>query len=144
MRIGGHDWRAIIGYGHSPEHPSLYCEELNVVISGDMLLPRISTNVSVWSVEPEGDPLRLFLDSIDRYRSFPPDDLVLPSHGKPFRGATRVRQLEEHHEARFAELKMPSGTPRAPGTCFRCCSGARSNPADVLCDGRGDRPSALP
>ena len=71
-----------------------------------MLLSTISTNVSVWSIDPEGDPLRLFLESIARYRELPPDVLVLPSHGKPFRGAhLRVRQLEEHHEARFGELK---------------------------------------
>jgi glyoxylase-like metal-dependent hydrolase (beta-lactamase superfamily II) len=106
LRIGRHDWRAIIGHGHAPEHMSLYCEALNVVIAGDMLLSTISTNVSVWSIDPEGDPLRLFLDSIARYRELPADVLVLPSHGKPFRGAhARVAELEAHHRARFAELK---------------------------------------
>ena len=69
--------------------------ELNTLIAGDMLLSTISTNVSVWSIDPEGDPLRLFLDSIARYRELPADVLVLPSHGKPFRGAhERVAQLE--------------------------------------------------
>jgi len=107
VRIGKNQWRAIIGHGHAPEHMSLYCEALNVVIAGDMLLSTISTNVSVWSIDPEGDPLRLFLDSIARYRELPADVLVLPSHGKPFRGAhERVAQLEAHHQARFAELKQ--------------------------------------
>lgn len=106
LRIGAHEWRAIVGHGHAPEHLSLYCEALNVVIAGDMLLSTISTNVSVWSIDPQGDPLRLFLESITRYRELPADMLVLPSHGKPFRGAhERVAQLEEHHRARFAELK---------------------------------------
>jgi glyoxylase-like metal-dependent hydrolase (beta-lactamase superfamily II) len=107
VKIGGHAWRAIIGHGHAPEHLSLYCEELNVLIAGDMLLSTISTNVSVWSIDPEGDPLRLFLDSIGRYRELPADVLVLPSHGKPFRGAhERVDQLEKHHRERFAELRQ--------------------------------------
>ena len=106
VRIGQHEWLAIVGHGHAPEHLSLYCEALNLVIAGDMLLSTISTNVSVWSIDPEGDPLRLFLDSIARYRELPADVLVLPSHGKPFRGAhERVAQLEAHHRARFAELK---------------------------------------
>jgi glyoxylase-like metal-dependent hydrolase (beta-lactamase superfamily II) len=106
VRIGKHDWRAIIGHGHAPEHMSLYCEGLNVVIAGDMLLSTISTNVSVWSIDPEGDPLRLFLDSIAQYRELPADVLVLPSHGKPFRGAhARVAELEGHHRARLGELK---------------------------------------
>jgi len=105
LAIGARAWRVIAGYGHAPEHASLHCEELGLLISGDMLLPRISTNVSVWPVDPEGDPLGLFLQSIRRTRALPADTLVLPSHGLPFRGARlRVAQLEEHHEARLAEL----------------------------------------
>ena len=105
IRIGGHDWKVMVGYGHAPEHMSLYCRELNVVIAGDMLLSTISTNVSVWSVDPEGDPLRLFLESIARYRELPADVLVLPSHGKPFRGAhRRVEELTRHHEHRFKDV----------------------------------------
>ena len=117
VRVGGHDWKAIIGHGHAPEHLSLFSKQLNTVIAGDMLLSTISTNVSVWSIDPEGDPLRLFLESIARYRELPDDVLVLPSHGKPFRGAhLRVRQLEEHHQARFGELKSAlKGEPRSAG-----------------------------
>ena len=105
IAIGARNWRVIAGYGHAPEHASLYCEELGLCISGDMLLPSISTNVSVWAIDPEGDPLGQFLHSIQRYRELPGETLVLPSHGLPFRGAhKRVRQLEAHHEARLAEL----------------------------------------
>ncbi len=116
MRIGAHDWRAIVGYGHAPEHVSLYCEALNVLIAGDMLLSTISTNVSVWSVDPDGDPLRLFLQSIARYRELPADVLVLPSHGKPFRGAhVRVEELERHHADRFSELLESLDKPKSAG-----------------------------
>lgn len=105
LQIGGHEWLAFIGHGHAPEHLSLYCEALNVVIAGDMLLSTISTNVSVWSIDPEGDPLRLFLESLKRYRELPQDVLVLPSHGKPFRGAhDRVVALEAHHHAHFEKI----------------------------------------
>src|SRR5712692_1776880 len=41
VKIGAHEWRAFIGHGHAPEHLSLYCEALNVVIAGDMLLSTI-------------------------------------------------------------------------------------------------------
>ena len=110
VQIGKSRWRAIIGHGHAPEHLSLYCEALDTLIAGDMLLSTISTNVSVWSIDPEGDPLRLFLDSIARYRQLPADVLVLPSHGKPFRGAhERVAQLEAHHQERFSVLKEVLG-----------------------------------
>lgn len=105
IAIGGRDWRVIAGYGHAPEHASLHCESLGLIISGDMLLPSISTNVSVWAVDPEGDPLGQFLASIRRYRELPAETLVLPSHGLPFRGAHgRIASLEAHHAARLEEL----------------------------------------
>lgn len=105
VRLGGHDWRVIIGEGHSPEHAALYSATLNVLIAGDMVLPRISTNVSVSDLEPEGDPLGAFLASLHAYDDLPADTLVLPSHGKPFRGLPiRLRQLHEHHAARLTEV----------------------------------------
>ena len=105
LLIGAYKWRCIAGYGHAPEHMALYCPELNILISGDMVLPRISTNVSVWDMEPEANPLAQFLDSLTRYEILPADTLVLPSHGKPFKGLhTRIAQLREHHRDRLAEV----------------------------------------
>ena len=105
LPIGAHDWKCISGYGHAPEHIALHCAALGVLISGDMVLPRISTNVSVIDIEPEADPLPLYLDSIARLRSLPADTLVLPSHGKPFTGLhARIAQLHRHHDAHFAEV----------------------------------------
>lgn len=104
LSIGGRQWRCIAGYGHAPEHMALFCEELNVLISGDMVLPTISTNVSVFAYEPEADPLTLYLDSLRLYLALPIDTLVLPSHGRPFLGLhDRVHYLQEHHTQRLAE-----------------------------------------
>jgi glyoxylase-like metal-dependent hydrolase (beta-lactamase superfamily II) len=102
LHIGEHDWHCISGYGHAPEHIALHCPSLNLLIAGDMVLPRISTNVMVLDIEPEGNPLRLFLDSIDRFRHLPNDTLVLPSHGLPFTGLhKRIDQLHAHHDERL-------------------------------------------
>jgi glyoxylase-like metal-dependent hydrolase (beta-lactamase superfamily II) len=112
IRIGAHDWRVIAGFGHSPEHAALYCAGLQVLISGDMVLPRISTNVSVFAIEPEGNPLQLYLDSLGRFKDLPADTLVLPSHGKPFRGLhTRITQLRDHHSVRLAEVMQACRAP---------------------------------
>ena len=112
VAIGGHAWRCIAGYGHAPEHMALHCEARNILISGDMMLPRISTNVSVYEMEPEADALTLFLDSIDRFAPLPADVLVLPSHGKPFVGLhTRIQQLHDHHRDRLAEV-LEAARPR--------------------------------
>jgi len=106
LTIGGRKWEVVSGYGHSPEHSALFCAEARLLISGDMVLPRISTNVSVFDIEPEGNPLALYLESLGRYETMPADTLVLPSHGKPFRGMhTRIAQLRDHHRARLAEVR---------------------------------------
>ncbi|MDM0006807.1 MBL fold metallo-hydrolase [Variovorax sp. J22G73] len=105
VTIDGHAWRCIVGYGHAPEHIALFCDEQKLLLGGDMMLPRISTNVSVHAGEPEANSLRLFLDSIDKFKALPADTLGLPSHGKPFTGIhRRVEQLQEHHRDRLAEL----------------------------------------
>ncbi len=125
LPIGGRSWRVIMGYGHAPEHASLYAADLGVLISGDMLLPRISTNISVHQVDPDANPLALFLASLHRYtHEIGGDPLVLPSHGLPFRGLrTRVGQLEAHHAARLEELEDACAEPKSAadviGTLFR-------------------------
>ncbi len=112
--IGGKSWRCIAGYGHSAEHIALHCEEIGVLIGGDMMLPRISTNVSVHEVEPESNALDDFLSSIDDFRELDPHTLTLPSHGKPFTGLhTRIQQLHDHHRDRLAEvLEFCEESPR--------------------------------
>ena len=115
-------FRVIGGYGHSPEHAALFAPgatdaDAPLLIAGDMLLPRISTNVAVGPADPEGDPLKRFLASLQAYTELPAATLVLPSHGLPFRGAgERVAQLRAHHAARLRELAAAlagSAAPRA-------------------------------
>ncbi len=104
----------ITGTGHSPEHAALYCAALGVLISGDMVLPRISTNTSVFAVEPEADAVGHFLDSLQKFLPLPEDTLVLPSHGKPFRGLhKRIAQLQAHHAERLDEVREACVTPQS-------------------------------
>lgn len=114
VRIGNHPWRVIVGTGHSPEHACLYCEELKLLISGDQVLPRISSNVSVFPTEPEADPLGDWLASVASIRNQVPDDvLVLPSHNEPFRGLhARLRQLASGHEKTLERLRNILQEPR--------------------------------
>jgi glyoxylase-like metal-dependent hydrolase (beta-lactamase superfamily II) len=105
FKMGDAAWRCIAGYGHSPEHMALYCADQHILISGDMVLPKISTNVSVYAQEPEGNALQQFLDSLDAFQDLPEETLVLPSHGRPFKGLhTRIGQLQDHHKERLADV----------------------------------------
>lgn len=112
--VGGLGWQILIGYGHAPEHMALYCAELGVLISGDMLLPKISTNISVFAATPDADALRWFLESLGELASGIPDEtLVLPSHGLPFVGIqSRVAALKAHHDDRLRALE--ESCERAP------------------------------
>ena len=105
--VNGKKWQILIGHGHAPEHMSLYCAELGVLISGDMLLPKISTNISVFAATPNDDALGCFLHSLDGFaRDMPEQTLVLPSHGLPFVGVqSRVAALHAHHEERLQALE---------------------------------------
>ncbi|GGX74460.1 zinc metallohydrolase glyoxalase II family protein [Litorimonas cladophorae] len=112
--IGGNEWRIIIGSGHSPEHACLYSESLNVALTGDQLLPNISSNVSVWPTEPEGNPLEDWISSCHLLiAELPEDVLVCPAHGIPFRGAhKRLAKLIEHHEKALDRLAEHCREPR--------------------------------
>jgi len=114
LAVGGRRWEVVTAYGHAPEHACLYCPTAGVLISGDQVLPKITTNVSVWPEQPMANPLRLYLDSLDRFQPLPATTLVLPSHGLPFRGLhARLGQLRDHHAARLGEAVDALVEPRS-------------------------------
>jgi len=114
IAIDGRAWRVVIGEGHAPEHACLYCRELGVLIAGDQILPKITPNVSVFPDQPDGNPLKLFLDSLASFRELPPETLVLPSHGLPFYGlALRLEQFVKHHDVRLERTAAACEVPRS-------------------------------
>jgi len=114
LRIGGRAWRAVIGRGHSPEHLCLHCPELDVLIAGDQVLPRITSNVSVFPTEPDANPLGEWLESLAAIGQRIPDTvLVLPSHNEPFRGLhARLEALITGHEQRLVHVREELAAPR--------------------------------
>jgi glyoxylase-like metal-dependent hydrolase (beta-lactamase superfamily II) len=102
LKVGGRTFEIMTGGGHSPEHVMLYSAEDNLILAGDQVLAKISPNVSVEAMEPDGDPLGVYLSSLERLKARLPDDvLVLPGHNLPFVGLhTRADELIAHHEAR--------------------------------------------
>lgn len=114
LHLAGHEWEIVIGRGHSPEHACLYDRERNMLISGDQLLPTISPNISVWPTEPHANPLKDFFESIDHLEVLLDEDvLVLPAHGKPFRGAhIRLEELRREHTGKLEALLDSCREPR--------------------------------
>ncbi len=113
LRIGRDDWTVVIGDGHSPEHACLWRKSDGVLISGDQLLPKISSNVSVWPTEPRADPLGDWMASLDTLeRTLPAQTFCLPGHGEPFTGVLpRVQALRRGHEVALKRLMRTLRTP---------------------------------
>ena len=116
ITIGARKWRVITAFGHAPEHATLFSASDNILISGDQVLPRITTNVGVWGNQPDANPLQQFLSSMDKFEPLPIDTLVLPSHDRVFSGLhTRLAQLRQHHVQRLAELEAAIEMPKHAG-----------------------------
>ena len=119
VRIGTRIWRVVTGSGHSPEHACLVDDAGKLMISGDQVLPRITSNVSLNLSEPEADPLGEWLASIAKLKALPDDLLVLPSHGEPFTGLhARLDALAAGHADRLDALYAFLAEPRRAVDCF--------------------------
>ncbi len=112
--LNNRQWQVIIGEGHSPEHACLFCPELGVFIAGDQLLPTISSNVSVWPIEPQSNPLEDWIASCKKLQLLLPENvLILPSHGLPFTGAIpRLKALIKEHERDLQVVYENCATPK--------------------------------
>jgi glyoxylase-like metal-dependent hydrolase (beta-lactamase superfamily II) len=119
IRVGEREWRVLIGSGHCPEHACLIDDEAGLMIAGDQVLPRITSNVSLSLSEPEADPLGEWLESIEKLKGLPDSLLVLPSHGEPFTGLhARLDALAHGHRDRLGALHAKLDAPRRAVDCF--------------------------
>lgn len=126
IAIGETEWRVVVGRGHCPEHACLVDDERGLMIAGDQVLPRITSNISLSLSEPEGDPLGDWLDSVDRLRALPADLLVLPSHGEPFTGLhARLDALEAGHRRSLDSLADHIREPKRAVDCFTLLFGRK-------------------
>lgn len=120
LEIGDQTWAVITGGGHSPEHACLHCAELGLLISGDMVLPNISSNISVEPAEPDSDPLAEWFATLERIRrKVPTQVMVLPSHGSCFHGLhARIDQLVGGQRDALQRLTEAIGRPKRVDELF--------------------------
>lgn len=105
-------WKAIATGGHAEGHLCLWNAQQQLLISGDQVLPTISSNISFSWRSTDPDPLRSFLSSLERLRELPAETLVLPSHGLPFRGLRgRIDDLTRHHQHQLDKLLSACTAP---------------------------------
>ncbi len=115
LTLGGSSWRIVVGGGHSFAHASLYNAEKKLLLAGDQVLPRISSNVGVTATEPNASPLHDWYRSLERLETLDAQTLVLPAHNKPFHGLhQRAREIIEHHERQLLVVLHECQTWKMP------------------------------
>jgi glyoxylase-like metal-dependent hydrolase (beta-lactamase superfamily II) len=120
IEIGGRRWRVILGHGHAPDHATLYCLDAPIWLTGDQIIPGISSNIGVYPTEPEADPLADWLESCEALKAHARDDiLALPGHKEPFHGVPfRLEQLIDNHVGALHRLRAHLGEPRTAVECL--------------------------
>jgi glyoxylase-like metal-dependent hydrolase (beta-lactamase superfamily II) len=140
LKIGARTWKIVTGCGHSPDHVCLLNETDKLFISGDQVLPRISSNVSVFPTEPDADPLSDWIWSLQKLRlAVPADVLTLPAHNEPFLGLhDRLDYLSNGHEKKLdrIEARLKEG-PRSAMDLFVALFG-RAIPQDSISPATGE------
>jgi glyoxylase-like metal-dependent hydrolase (beta-lactamase superfamily II) len=110
--IAGHRWRAIVHGGHADEQLMLHDSARGLLISADQVLPRISSNIGIFPGRAPEDPLSDYLASLAKLGRLPEDTLVLPSHGRVFRGLrARTAALAVHHAGFLDRMVATSDRP---------------------------------
>ena len=119
LNIGSRRWTIRLGYGHAAEHVTLWSED-GFVITGDQILPRISSNLSVHPSEPDADLVSEWIASCRRFAQLAQDETVcLPGHNLPFTGlGTRCRQMIASQEAVLTRLLGHLSCPRTAVDCL--------------------------
>ncbi|UTW56746.1 MBL fold metallo-hydrolase [Kordiimonas sp. SCSIO 12610] len=119
ITFGGRNWKVIIGRGHSPEHACLYSLDGELLLSGDQILPEITSNVSVHAREPQANPLAQWISSLNRMLGITSNPIVLPSHGPVYRGLEeRLNALIEGHYNKLVKLHAYLDEPKSSVECF--------------------------
>ena len=140
--IGGRRWQIIVGNGHCPEHACLFCLDEPLLISGDQVLPVISSNVSVHARDPADEkggtlthdnPLALWMASLDRFLDIPGDPLVLPAHGLAFRSLyPRLKSQKIRHTEQLELLMERCREPRTVMGTFSALFNRRLEGMDFM------------
>lgn len=120
LEIGGRRWRVIFGHGHAPDHATLLCLDAPIWLTGDQIIPGISSNIGVYPTEPEADPLADWLESCEALKVHARDDiLALPGHKEPFTGVPfRLDQLIDNHIGALDRLRGHLAEPRSAVECL--------------------------
>jgi len=111
--FGAGSWTALETNGHAEGHLCLHNAAARILISGDQVLPTISSNIGFTWRNADPNPLGSYLASLDRLYTLSSETVVLPSHGFPFRGLlARIEDLRAHHLRQLEAVELACREPK--------------------------------
>jgi glyoxylase-like metal-dependent hydrolase (beta-lactamase superfamily II) len=109
IATGKFNFRVIWTPGHASGHICLYEPDRKVLLSGDHILPKITSNISLNPQSLE-NPLGRYLKSLQELRELDVN-LTLPGHDRPFtRLTSRIDEIVQHHHRRNEEILEAIGS----------------------------------
>jgi glyoxylase-like metal-dependent hydrolase (beta-lactamase superfamily II) len=113
ISVGNTQWELYETNGHAEGHQCMSDAARKILISGDQVLPTISSNVSFNGRGGDPNPLRSYLESLERLSQLDSQTLVLPSHGRPFFGLqARAADLIAHHHEHLQAMTDACAEPK--------------------------------
>lgn len=111
--LAGESYQVIWVPGHADGQIVLFRARDGIFLAADHVLPRITPNIGLYSINDRPNPLGDYLHSLARVEQLPAS-LVLPGHGEPFPNLSqRVQELIKHHEEREQQIfEMLLSQPR--------------------------------
>lgn len=104
IELPGWSLRTIWTPGHSPGHVCFYCDDRNVLFSGDHVLPRITPTISLHTLQFP-NPLGDYLESLLKIEDLGAEE-VLPAHEYRFSDLQdRLEEIKVHHAERLDSIE---------------------------------------
>lgn len=132
LKIGSRQWTVRVGHGHAAEHATLWSDD-GLAITGDQVLPGVSSNLSVSASEPEADLVTEWLQSCQKIQWLADSDtLCLPGHHFPFYGIPfRCQQLMDTTESILERLWESLRRPQTAMECLTTVYRRPLKPAEI-------------
>lgn len=120
LMIGARRWTVHLGNGHAEGHVTLWSND-GVALVGDQILPSVAPNLSVHYRTANDDTIAPWIESCRRLSQFADDNtLLLPGHGRPFRGGDiRCQQLIDNCERVLERLEQILVRPMTAVDCLK-------------------------
>src|SRR5699024_9729882 len=104
FHFGNKKWEVYETPGHSQGHLCFYQKDEKILLSADMILDKITPNISIWPGGSE-QPLDDYLSSLNRLKDLSADQ-VWPGHGDlVYDVEQRIDELLQHHEKRLNKIR---------------------------------------